>query len=306
MVGCSTAKDTPSQKAAAVVNDDVIPMKDLQLSLNNFLNQYKSAGKSLDSTKVDSLRQKILDSMIGTELLYQESKKAGYEASDEEVSGEIQSIMKRYPDEETFRKTLSERGLTDEMIRRQISQNISIRKYIDEEVTKNIVIPREDKLKFYEDHKDQYKHKEQVAARHIILKASENDPPESLQTKRQRLEAIRERAVNGEDFSALAKQYSEGPSASKGGELGYFSRGQMVKPFEDAAFKLKPGEISPVIQTKFGLHIIQVYDTKPAGTATFDEVEASIDDALKRPKINQKIESLINDLRSKAKIDIRI
>ena len=267
----SCGKKTP-EGAAAVVNDEIIPLEDLALSVDNLSNQFRSYGMELDSTRVDSLRGKVLEQMIGAELLYQESLRAGYELADEELEREIGSIVGQYHDEEMFHTALSMQGLTEETFRKQISRNLTIRNFVQGTIAEKIDIPSEERLRYYEEHPAEFRHEEQVAARHILIQAEESDPPESLEVDRARAESILASVKQGGDFAALARENSEGPSAPRGGELGFFARGQMVKPFEDAAFALQPGEVSDVVQTRFGFHIIQVYDRREAGTATCEEV----------------------------------
>jgi peptidyl-prolyl cis-trans isomerase D len=129
---------------------------------------------------------------------------------------------------------------------------------------------------YYEDYLDTFKERKQVKARHILFKVAESATDvEAEQAKQKALEVLK-KARDGEDFAELAKQYSEGPTAGEGGDLGYFSENQMVKPFEEAAFALEKGEISDVVRTSFGFHIIKVEDVKEARTKTLEEVREQI------------------------------
>ncbi len=300
VMACSPGKEN----AAAVVNGEFITKENLQLSLDNMLNQYKKMGIELNPSRIDTLRTKILDSMVSAELLFQESRKADFQVSEEEVSKEIEKMKKQYPSEEMYQEGLAQQGLTEEQISTQIMRNLTIRKYIDEKISAGIVITDEEKSDYYETNKARYEHDDEIAARHIVLNASEETPPESLETKRVLLLELRGRVEAGEDFSKLASEYSEGPTRTTGGDLGFFSRGKMVPPFEEAAFALKPGEMSDVIQSVFGLHLIQVYDARPAGKESFEEVKESIEEILRRPKINAEMEKLVEELRAQATIEI--
>ena len=108
---------------------------------------------------------------------------------------------------------------------------------------------------------------------------------------------------DGKDFSELAKKDSECPSKTKGGDLGYFRRGQMVKPFEDVAFSLKPGEVSGVVETDFGFHIIKVTDKKPATTVSYEEVKDRIIATLKSDKLEKETDLYLEPLKKRAKIE---
>jgi peptidyl-prolyl cis-trans isomerase D len=136
----------------------------------------------------------------------------------------------------------------------------------------------EEQLKdYYEDHIDAFKEKKQVRARHILFRLSENASKEEEEKVREKALAVLKKAKEGENFADLAKKYSQDPGTkNEGGDLGYFSSGQMVKPFEDAAFKLKKGEISGLVRTPFGYHIIKIEDVKEARTKSFEEVRNQI------------------------------
>jgi len=134
---------------------------------------------------------------------------------------------------------------------------------------------------YYEYEIDKFKEPRQVKARHILFKVGPDAPEEKEKAVRERAEAVLEKAEGEADFSELASEYSEGPSQSKGGDIGYFSKGQMVKPFEEAAFQLEKGEVSDLVRTRFGYHIIKVEDIKPAKTHPLEEVREEIVDTLK-------------------------
>jgi len=129
---------------------------------------------------------------------------------------------------------------------------------------------------YYEYNIDSYSEPKKIKARHILFKLDENAPEEKEKAVREKAQSVLKEAREGKDFAELAKKYSEGPTKSKGGDLGYFSPGQMVKPFEDAAFNLKPGEISDLVRTKFGYHIIKVEDVKEASHKTLEEMRDEI------------------------------
>ncbi len=160
---------------------------------------------------------------------------------------------------------------------------------------------------YYEAHKDNYMQEEQVKARHILLMVDENASDAEAAKAEKKILKILAKAKSGEDFAKLAEKYSEGPSGPKGGELGWFGRGAMVKPFEDAAFALKKGELSKPVRTRFGWHIIKVDDVREAGQKEFDQVQNEIRSAIAEEKasdsISDKLDHAIDLIASGMKLD---
>ena len=150
---------------------------------------------------------------------------------------------------------------------------------IKDEVDK-LTIDEAELESFYQQHLDQYSQPEKRHARHILLKSESNDP----QKTEQKMEEILAQARKGKDFAKLAEEFSEDSSAQRGGDLGFFGRGQMVKPFEDAAFGLKEGEISDIVRSRFGFHIIKLEAIQPAMIQSLSEVRESIENKLKQEK----------------------
>ncbi len=148
----------------------------------------------------------------------------------------------------------------------------------DPEAYKDQVKVSEDQLKeYYEDNLDTFKEKKQVKARHILFMLAENASKEDEEKIRQKATSVLQQARAGANFAELAKKNTEDPSGKEnGGDLGYFSQGQMVKPFEDGAFKLKKEEISDLVRTAFGYHIIKVEDVKEAKTKSLEEARGQI------------------------------
>lgn len=153
-----------------------------------------------------------------------------------------------------------------------------------DEIAAEVVVPEEELLSYYNDNMAQYDIPEKRRARHILVKSDENDSPELKAEKRHLIDGLLARLRKGEDFAALAKEQSEDGSAAKGGDLGFFPKGRMVKPFEEAAFSLAAGEISDVVESRYGFHIIKVEEIQPAHQKTVDEAREEIENTLKKEK----------------------
>ncbi len=159
--------------------------------------------------------------------------------------------------------------------------NFIASEYIAKVVIKDISVTDKDVEQYYEINKDKFSVPKQVHARHILIKAESSATDEEKKKAKARAEEILDQLKKGGDFAKLAGEYSEDPvSKKKGGDLGYFAQGKMVKPFEDAAFALKPGEMSGVVETPFGYHIIKIEDIKEAQTKPFAEIKTKLAEQL--------------------------
>ena len=149
---------------------------------------------------------------------------------------------------------------------------------------------------YYQSHKEQFKQKEMVKARHILIKLPQNATKEQLEQAEKKIARIQRELKKGKKFEELAKKYSQGPTSVRGGDLGWFGRGQMVKPFEDAAFNLKPGQVSDPVRTRFGLHLIKVEDYKAPGIKPLSEVKTEIKKTIGQEKAADKIADLLDSV----------
>jgi peptidyl-prolyl cis-trans isomerase C len=161
--------------------------------------------------------------------------------------------------------------------------------------------------KYYNDNPNEFKTPEQVRASHILISTRSTDPnadPNKVKAAaKAKAQEILDQIKKGADFNELAKKNSADPgSAAKGGDLGFFSKGQMVKEFEEAAFSLKPGEVSPLVETTYGYHIIKVTDHKDANTTSLDKAKPQIKEMLTNQKKQQFAEKYVSKLKADAKI----
>lgn len=295
-------KKAPGDKVA-VVNGVTISKETYDRELNFFVRRAAPGGQKIPDVQMAQMKNDVLESLIDRELLYQESQKKGIQVKSEAVSDQLQKIQQRYPSKEEFNKLLSNMGLTESDVQMQIARGMAIQELIDKEVTEKIKVSDEETRSFYDKNPQLFQQPEQVKASHILIKVEADAPDDQKAEARKKIEAVQQKVQKGEDFAALAKTYSEGPSGPRGGDLGYFKRGQMVKPFEEAAFSLKTNETSEIVETRFGYHLIKVNDKKPAKKMTYAEVKDRLNDHLKKQKTDSETSAYIETLREDAKIE---
>jgi len=294
----------PSGEKVAVVNGVDIPRTQFDQELDVHLQRISRQGQQLADAQMAELKKEILEGLIEREVLYQETRKAGINIADQKVTDQLAGIKKRFPNEAEFDKALAGMGLTEEEVRVQIQRGLAIRELIDQKVANKVVITETETKAFYTGNPQFFNQPEQVKASHILLKVEPTaDDAQKAETGK-KIEEIQQKLKAGGDFAELAKEYSEGPSSVRGGDLGYFQRGQMVKPFEDAAFSMQVNEISGRVETRFGYHLIKVDDKKPAQTLAYEDVKAKIAQRLKQEKVEKDATQYVKSLRQEAKVEI--
>lgn len=293
-----------SSKFAAKVNGSGIKKATLDAAMTNFIENQKMFGMEVKEEDKSKLQKDILEELISAELLYQESKKAGLGNLKKQTEQQLENIKKGLGSNEEFQKILKDRGITENDLKEDIQKGVSIKEFLDKNVYKDISVSDAEKEEEYEKSKDKLNVPEQIKASHILILVKEDATDEDKKAALEKTEELRKRILSREDFAELAKENSADGSAVRGGDLGYFSKGQMVKPFEDAAFAMGIGDVSAVVETQFGYHIIKLTDKKEPRVLAYEEVRDDIEKFLTNKYRREKLDSLVQDLRKKAKIEI--
>jgi peptidyl-prolyl cis-trans isomerase C len=288
--------------AAAVVNGSVITQEALSFETQRVMEQMARQGQVPNEAMMPQMRENVLSRMIEEELLYQDSQAKAIKVPEDRVKKELATIKERFPSEKEYHDALAGIGMSEDALAQKITRGVAIEELIKTHVIQEVAVSEEESRAFYDQNTSMFEKPEQVKASHILIKTAEDATEDQKMEARKKIDDVRKKAVEGEDFAVLAKEYSEGPSNARGGDLGYFSRGQMVKPFEDVAFALKKGEISDVVETQFGYHIIIVTDHRPASVVDYETAQAQIEERLKQEKSMRQIRQYIETLREKADI----
>jgi peptidyl-prolyl cis-trans isomerase C len=254
----------------------------------------------------DEILRGTLDRLITYTVLSQEAKKRNVTATDAEIEDRVKQMQQQFPNEDAFKKALGERNMTIERLRSDTRDNLVISKMMDAEVSTTPGASDAEAKDFYDKNPDTFKQAEQVRASHILIKVDEKADAPTKQKARAHVDALLKRARAGEDFAKLAKENSADGSAAQGGDLNYFGRGTMVPAFDEAAFKLKTGEISEVVTTQFGYHIIKVTDHKDASTVPLEQVAERVKQFLSGQKKQERADAFIAGLKQKSKIEVLI
>lgn len=295
-------------KVVAVVNDEVITQSELDILLLPVYNQYKNlfAGEKLVE-KLSEARRSILNQLIEDRLVYQETKRLKIEVTEEEVNARYLEFKSRFKGEGEAEKLLAEQGLTPAKLKERYRQQIAIRKLHQYYIRSKILVTPKDIQDYYQSHLAKFTQKERLKVKTITIRKSEASvrSKEADPVAREKAEEILRHLYAGEKFETLAARYSEDNKATGGGDLGVVQRGDLVEGIDMVLFNLKPGEISPIMETDMGFHIFKVVEKRPRQVNPFDQVRDDIHDFLFRKKSRERFGEWMKDLKKSAYITIR-
>lgn len=302
LIGCSK-----EDKSVAIVNGKEITLGDYEvvLALNkSSMDSYSGGAMDWtakiegDETYEDKIREIALDSMINSEVIYQQAEKEKLLATDKEVQEQVDSFNESIKDDESAKKEFKAMGVNDEFLKYQFSRDLAINN-LQSNYKEKEKVSNDEMKKYYEENKNDY-YTDTVNVSHILISNQDSEGKEltgdKLEEAKKEAEDVLAKVNSGEDFAELAKKYSDDPgSAENGGELGVYGReNDLVKEFSDAAFELKTGEVSQLVETQFGYHIIKCTE-RIDKQETFEEAKEEVKSTLLNKKYNEYVEKLKKD-----------
>jgi peptidyl-prolyl cis-trans isomerase C len=299
----ANAKDVKPEEIVVTINGTIITQAEIDADIEKKMAGAKGKMPPEQLVQIRTkMQEKAVDFFITKTVLTQACSENKITASPAEVDKALDEMRKSLPENMTFEDALKANGISLEALKKDISFKLMVDKLFETNI-KAAPAPTDSEVKeFYEQNKKSFDVQESVEARHILIKSSKEEDEKVRAAKRARIEELRKQLINGADFAQTASANSDCPSKQKGGSLGTFERGRMVKEFDDAAFSQKVDEIGPVIETNFGYHIIQVQAHKPASQRSFDEVKDKIKMHLEQKNKNLAVRDYIEGLKNKATI----
>lgn len=305
---------TPSaDKVLAVVNG--VEIKDSQVRQRMMaaygaqLQKMAAQAPQLAAQQEARLMQNLMNQMVMEQLLNDEVKKAKVQVTEEEVTAEMTKQLAAENPSMTmdqFKQMLSARGGDFEAVKANLRKQMGYIKLVEARDPNGLAVTEAEARKYYDENPDKFKIPEQVRASHILIATEATDPnadPNQVKAQaREKAEGLLKQVKDGADFATLAKENSACPSASDGGDLGTFTRGKMVPAFEQAAFGLKVGEVSDLVETEFGFHIIKVTEHQDPNTVTFAAAKDRLVHGLEMNKLQAAFDAYVSSLREKAAI----
>lgn len=300
------AAPVPAQlpEVVAYVNGEPITGNDVERGITEL---EARAGQPVPPGQRNQVVRDVLNQLIGYRLLLQETQERRTSVPEADVDARVAALRAQYPSEEAFAETLQLQEMTLEMLRTDARRSLQVDALLESEIGTSPPVTPEEITEFYEQNPADFQQGEQVRASHILLSFPENADAAAKEEIRVRAAGVLNLVQTGADFAAVARQYSDDPgSRPNGGDLGYFQRGQMVPPFEEAAFSLAPAQISDLIETSFGYHIIQGTDKQAAGTIPLADVRQEVQAYLEGRNRDQEMQAFVDSLRVESDVDIYI
>jgi parvulin-like peptidyl-prolyl isomerase len=310
----AATNNTPEAAMTALFGDPaIVKAKNFEIK-RSALDQLVSSAKAQAAASNQQLPSyfeiSMLDQLITIQVLLQTANDADKAAGRQDADEQYTNLLKKFVSPEAFERQLTAVGVTVAELRAKATQEATARVALKREL--NVNVTEEEAKDYYTKHPTDFEQPEMVHAQHILLMTIDPStrPPTPLSTntiaaKRKQIEDLRKQILGGADFAVLARQYSEDPgSKQNGGELPQFSRGQMVAEFESAAFALQTNQVSEVVTTQYGYHIIKLLDKTPAKKIDFTTADQEIKDGLSQQKIRKLAPDLVKKLRADQQVVI--
>ncbi|MDJ0739714.1 MAG: peptidylprolyl isomerase [Gammaproteobacteria bacterium] len=294
---------------AVRVNDQTISYQ----RFNGFYTEYRDSKGVAIGARGDQLglltrlREEAMELMIDQELIRQAAEAQGIEVAADDIDVVVSQLRDIFETDEAFQMRLQQEGFTEEGYRRHIERMLKAKRYVDDIRAAEPLVDDATLEAYYKDNTLRLTLPERVRVSHILLSWKPLGSPDDRAALHEQMKPILERARNGEDFAALAREFSEDEATREiGGDTGLFHRGQMVPAFEAVAFALQPGEISDPVETPYGLHILRVEERREPRLLPLDEIREALREHISEERAEQAVEAEKARLREAADIQILI
>lgn len=300
------AKPVPAQlpDVLATVDSDKIERWEIEAALKGL---EARAGVPLPADKRDEVIRGLIDQLVAFHAMSQEARERKLGATDAEVEGRLAQIKGGFPNDAEFQKAMTQQGVTLAQLQKQTRMGLEINKLIDAEVAAKITVGDAEVSAFYKENLQRFAEGESVHASHILIGApAQAEAAEKTKAKTKAQDLLKQ-LKGGADFAKLAKEQSQDPgTAPGGGDLGFFPKGQMDPAFETAAFALKDGAISDVVESQFGYHVIKAHERRAARTTPLAEVSGQIKEYLTNQQRDSKIQAFVEASKAKRKVQVLV
>ena len=293
--------DAQVKKSAVVmtVNEEPIFSWEVNLMAPQIQRELTEQGAPPKREDVINLAmQRIVD----TRLLAEEARRRNLRPDSGRVESAMAKIEEQAGGPEGLQKALDGIGATHDQLRASVSETDLVQVFMATQIEPGLSVKAEDVRAFYNANPELFDRPEMVRARHILIRLTPNSTTADKKEARTRAQAAHQRVVAGEDFAVVAGQVSEGREASQGGDMGFFAQDSMMPALADVAFALEIGQISDIIETQFGFHILKVEEKRAASKMPYEEARGPVRQLLIENRTGEKLSGLLVQLREAATI----
>ena len=290
-------------KIRVIVNDQIITQGDIDRILAPAYAQFRTtySGIELDE-KISAAERSVLEGLVRDKLLLTEAKRKSIEVTEQELEAKIIDIRKRFPGEKEFRQALRQEKMSTREFKKMQTERLMIEKLIDATLMPNLSISPSEVLSYYESNQTEFSEPRKVRLRSILVRIKKGRSESEAMTLAQK---ILFRLRQGSDFGLLARQYSDGPFADSGGDMGWVEEGQLMDRINSLVFQMDKSEISGILSTKLGLHLFKVEEIREAKTKEFEEEKERIEAIIFKNKRETHLREYIEELKENAYIAFR-
>jgi peptidyl-prolyl cis-trans isomerase SurA len=294
-------------RVVAVVNKEIITLSEVEKWVNPIKEQITTEDRLERQERFQEVYQKVLERLIEEKLIDQEVKKSGIKISGKEMEATLEEVKRRNAvTQEDLEKALAAEGLTLETYKKEIEKGLQRKKLINWAVKVETKAGEKELRDFYQKNIDRYRTNETYRPGHILFAIPKGAIPEEIREIRKKCQKVLEKIKEGEEFEEMALLYSEDKSNKDRGDLGYFRKGELLPAFEREALRLKVGEVSGILRTDFGFHIIKLLDRKGIDPLPFEEVREKVQADYYESETEKAFRQYLSTLKEKAVIEIKL
>lgn len=307
--GATSAPVAASLAPTAViarVNGTEIPARQLDQTVRIYLESSSRDPKTVPEDQIRGLRKQLMDSLVSSEILFQASQKAGIAVSDESINEQLQSLRSRFPSEDDFSRYIAGQEITLQDMRERIRRNLATQELVGKEIEAKLSVSEAEIADYYRKNKDKMRREESVKVSEIFVRTDPKAAADARAKARQKIESLLKEVRGGKEFAALARQFSEAPDARQGGDMGYITRNGTLPAIASPAFRLKVGEVSDVVESPFGYHVLKVTEKKPAGDVKLEEAKPQVSRIVRQQKEREAFNAYLARLKAASKVEILV
>lgn len=295
-------------RIVAVVNQEIITFSEIEKWSHPFQEEIQTEDRLERRERIQEVFRKVLDRIIEEKLIEQEAKKSGIKVTSKEIESAVEDMkQKNKINQEVLEKALAAEGLTLEAFKKDLERKILRAKFVHSAVKLEQKAGEKELIEFFQNNLNHYRANESYRPAHILFLIPHEATPEQIRGIRKKSQKVLERIKEGADFTKMAVEYSEDTSSRKeGGDLGYFRKGELLPALEKEAIRLQVGEVSGLIRTELGFHILKLLDRKGGEPPPFEEIKEKVQADYYEKELEKALQQFLGKLKEKSVIEIKL